>query len=164
MRITRVNPFSKAAFTARSTGTNEVDHQYLNRLLNSPSVGIHRAYRIMSDHYELSNDRKKVNRLGEKEALTHRTEKLYHINSLAAACGYADVELPFSTTSYPPQVPVREYLGFNFELPDAFADDVTETADDADIEELEDFLFGVNLEENTECYHPIQSLQHTEQF
>jgi hypothetical protein len=50
--ITRVNPVTNAAFTARSTGTNEVDNRYLNRLLDTPSVGIARVERLIGDHYE----------------------------------------------------------------------------------------------------------------
>jgi hypothetical protein len=95
VKIHRVNPKTKKAFTARSTGTNEVNHRELNAVLDAPSVGIARAERVMDDLYEASNDRKKVNRLGEQEKPTYRTEKLLFLNSIANSAGFTDVDLPF---------------------------------------------------------------------
>jgi hypothetical protein len=117
--ITRVNPVTKQAFTARSTGTNEVDNRYLNRLLDTPSVGIARAERLIGDHYERSNDRKRCRRLGEKEAISYRTERLYFLNSIAKSAGFTGDDLPV-TVAYPPHMPIVEYMGLRYELPEQF--------------------------------------------
>jgi len=87
--------------------------------LDAPSVGIAQAERVINDFYEMSNDRKLVNRLGMKEQPTYRTDKLLFFNSLASSCGFEDAQLPFEV-SYPPSPPVKEYMGLNFELPAEF--------------------------------------------
>jgi hypothetical protein len=88
VRLHRVNPRNNKTFTARSTGTCEADARQMNSLLNTPSVGIARAERVINDFYEQSNDRKRVSRLGEEQALTSRVERLLLLNSLAEGCGY----------------------------------------------------------------------------
>ena len=119
IKIHRVNPKTKEVKTARGTGGCENDHRWLNDLLEAPSVGIARAERVIDDFYEMSNDRKLVNRLGMKEQPTYRTDKLLFLNSLARSCGFDDAQLPFEV-SYPPPPPLEEYMGLNFELPQEF--------------------------------------------
>ncbi|CAB9518949.1 hypothetical protein SEMRO_976_G226890.1 [Seminavis robusta] len=120
VKIHRVNPNTDKAFTARSTGTNEVDNRALNRLLNSAVVGIARAERVLSDHYEQSNLRKRVRRLGEEEPVSCRLDKMLLLNSFAQSCGYENKDLPAQGITAPPQLPFEEFLGLDFELPDNF--------------------------------------------
>jgi hypothetical protein len=164
--ITRVNPVTKDAFTARSTGTNEVDNRYLNRLLDTPSVGIARAERLISDHYERSNDRKRCRRLGEPEAISYRTERLYFLNSIAKSAGFAGDELPVKV-AYPPLMPLVEFMGLQYELPAAFRENSDTNGDDvifAQEEEdratgdLHNFLTGIDFEEEDEDI-PVDSDQ-----
>ncbi|CAB9530887.1 hypothetical protein SEMRO_3097_G343660.1 [Seminavis robusta] len=119
----RVNPVTGHANSGRSTGTCEVDNRQILNVLNTPSVGIARAARVVGDHYEQSNDRKKVTRLLEPEKLTHRTEKLYLLNSVAKSCGFFDEKLPVKEVFCPDEFPVKEYIGFEHDLPTYFRSD-----------------------------------------
>jgi len=73
--IFRENPKTGKTFTARSTGTCEVDNRHLNRLLDAPSAGLMRADRLIHNCHERSNDNKMVNRLGLDPSGTSGTEQ-----------------------------------------------------------------------------------------
>jgi hypothetical protein len=149
----RVNPTNQKAYTTRSTGTNENDNMQLYRLLNSPTVGIHRAERVISDHYEQSNDRKKVSRLGEHQLCTHRTEKLYVLNSIAVELGFKEDQLPVKeAVSIPTSIDsVTEYIGWLHKAPTIFeavgtGEEEEETNDNVAVEDLANFMAGVNFD------------------
>jgi len=103
----------------------------------------------MGDSYEQSNDRKKVTRLGEEEQPTCRTEKLLMLNSVAKEAGHKGAELPFEKVSCPPTMPLKERIGFEFELPEDFkeSEDITD-------EDLNNFLHGINFEEEDVPINP----------
>jgi len=65
VQIHRKNTTTGKVFSARSAGGNEVDNRHLNPLLDTPSVGLTRAEQTIWTHCDASNDRKRVNRLGE---------------------------------------------------------------------------------------------------
>jgi hypothetical protein len=92
---------------------NKNDNIFLNRLLNTPSVGLPRAKRVISDHYEASNEKKQMLRLGGKEQLRTRTEKAY---------GFSDNELPVEGAVSVPRTldKLQEFMGISYKLPDCF--------------------------------------------
>ena len=152
-----INPTSGKTYTARSTGTNEVDNRYLNRLLNTPSVGTQRADRVTSDHCEQTNEKKRVSRLGEGAALTHRTEKLCVLHSMAVSAGFTDLELPTSTIEIPTELDtLTEHIGMEHELPSHFEEKEDTTADNNDEAlhdeeaqaELAAFMSGIEWEDD----------------
>ncbi|CAB9527948.1 hypothetical protein SEMRO_2110_G315010.1 [Seminavis robusta] len=139
VKMRRVNPKTGRAFTARSTGTNEVDNRVLNDILSSATVGIARAERVLADHYEKSNAKKRVKPLGEEEVVTTRTDKLLLLNCFAKSCGYDRKDLPAQGVTAPPKLPFKEYMGFQFDLPEAFRP-VEASAKDADDDNGEEGL------------------------
>jgi len=147
--IFRVNPKTKKAFTARSTGTCEVDNRYLNRLLDTPSVGLTRADRLTHNYYEQSNDNKMVNRMGINASETSRTEQLGMLHSLAGKCGFHD--FPSKEVQYPSNIDVLDgKIGFDYHLPEAIsearnAEDDGEGDDPDGDEDLVVFLNDVDL-------------------
>jgi len=78
-------------------------------------IGVGLCDRKCSTYFELLNEKKRINRLGEKDYGTHRTETLALINSLASSAGYKDSSLPFPGLSVPslPRAHLREHFGFN---------------------------------------------------
>jgi hypothetical protein len=114
VKIHQVNPVTGKAFSGRSTGTNENDNMFLNRLLNTPSIGLSRAERVISDHYEASNEKKQVSRLGGDEQLTTHTEKAYAINSIAKSCGFSYNQLPIKECVSVPRTlgKIKELVGW----------------------------------------------------
>ena len=155
--VFRVNPKTGKTYTARSTGTNEVDNRYLNRLLDTPSVGLTRADRLIHSYYERSNENKMVNRLGMDPSETSRAEQVSMLHSLSSECGFDD---------FPKKKPVRpgnvdvldERIGFDCHLPAAFA---TSTEDEEEEEDgMADFLDDIfvddaDFEEPAEFDHPV---------
>jgi len=120
------------------------------------------ADRVINDHCEQSNERKKVNRLGEEAPITHRTEKIHWLNSLAVSLGFAKEQLPCDVSIPAKMSELEEHLGVSHELPDVFKDNTVLIADvegepaSEDAEEQEgarqaaeiaEFLQGVNLDE-----------------
>ena len=172
VRIHRVNPKTGKARTGRSTGTNENDNMLVLRTLNSPTVGVARADRVISDHCEQSNEKKKVNRLGEEPAITHRTEKIYWVNSLATSVGFKEEELPYKVSIPTPISELKEHLGLTYNLPTIFqsenllegveeeeGDDgapgnaqrnIEELTDSARQDEMGEFLDGVDFDSDEE--------------
>jgi len=162
VRIHRVNPTTFIARSARSTGTNENDNMQILRILNNPIVGINRADRVINDHYEQSNERKKVNRLGETPAIMHRTEKIYWLNSLAMSLGFTKEQLPYEVAIPTKMNGLEEFVGMSYELPEVFVDNSTLIADvegepasqvmeeqeaEEQAAEISDFLQGINFDE-----------------
>ena len=149
VKIHRVNPRTGEAKSARGTGGNENQHRELNAVLDSPSVGIARAERIIDDCYEMSNDRKMVKRLGMKEQPTFRTDKLVFLNSLAQSCGFKDAQLPFDV-SHPPSPLLVEYMGMSFELPEEFlpskSAEEEEDDEEAGVNDMVQFLEGIDFD------------------
>lgn len=155
VRIHRVNPMNGKAHAARSTGSNENDNVWLNRLLNAPSVGIARAERVASDHCEESNGRKEVSRLGGEEQLTQRTEKPCAINSVATSVGFTGEDLPVTEKVQVPTAmrQLKECIGMEHELPERFnvevddGDDTAEVQEEAAETDLANFLAGIAFDE-----------------
>lgn len=142
----RHNKRTKKTFTARGTGTNEIDNRYLNRLLDTPSVGLTRADRILHDCYERSNDRKLVNRLGQEPRVTSRSEQVGMLKALAKECGFDD--FPEKNPEHPNNVDsLDEKIGFEYQLPaetddnsDAESEEDSEEPYDTDTEDMIDLL------------------------
>lgn len=110
--IFRVNKKTNKTFAARSTGTNEVDNRHLNRLLDTPSVGLTRADHLTHNCCEQSNDNKMVNRLGLDAPETSRTEQIGMLHSLASKCGFGD--FPSKEVQHPSNIDVLdEKIGFD---------------------------------------------------
>ena len=155
----RVNPYTQKAFTVRSTGTNEADNRLLERLFDSPYVGIARAERIILGYYEASNERKAVRRLGAKPSLTNRTESVYHMASMATAAVFTKEDLP-ATMEVAPKAPVKEYLGLNFALPAEFEAAGASTDDEEDRgdsnHDFAQFLAGVDFDLDDVPVNPTQ--------
>jgi hypothetical protein len=91
---------------------------FLNRLLKTPPVGLPRAERVISDHYEVSNEKKQVSRLGAEEQLTTRTEKAYALNSIATSCIFSGSELPIKEAMSVPWSlnGHQEFMGMQYKL------------------------------------------------
>ena len=95
------NPKTNRLYCCRGTNSNETDNLYL-KLLTGHHLGIGRADRLISTYLEISNERKKVNRLGESyDMFCYKTEKLGFINSLYKAVGYDNEALPYPTLQQP---------------------------------------------------------------
>ncbi|CAB9529634.1 hypothetical protein SEMRO_2567_G331470.1 [Seminavis robusta] len=151
MEIHQVNPYTEQAFSSRSTGTNEADNRLLNRLFKeATTVGIARAERITFDHYEKTNDNRAVKRLGAPMPITSHSERVYFMNSVAKSAGFNPKDLPLQV-SYPPSVPVIEYMGYDYELPDCLKEVTTRAEDDVPDggaegrNDFQDFLAGVDF-------------------
>mgnify|MGYP007080208264 CR=1 FL=1 len=150
VQIHRCNPRTGKTFTGRGTGTNEVDNRCLNCLLDTPSVGLTRADRIIHDCYEKSNENKLINRLGKEPEFTAGTEQLQMLQGLAHKCGFPD--FPMKNASYPVNLDnLKETIGFEYHLPDAFIDTPVEEAvddddDDVECDEMAEFLDGLNFD------------------
>jgi hypothetical protein len=160
IRLHRINPVTGKGFSGRSTGTNENDNMFLNRLLNTPSIGLARAERIISDHYEASNAKKEVSRLGGQQHLTNRTEKLYAVNSMHTSCGFPDHDLPVREKISLPRTldEVEEFLGMTYSLPEAFTSKTEEQDDngDASTNDLANFLAGIDFDNDDIAIDPTQ--------
>jgi hypothetical protein len=111
----KMNPTTGKIFCCRGTNSNKNDNLYL-RLLCGKHLGIARADRLISTYLEVSNDQKRVSRLGEgSEAsnITYRTERLAMINSLHVEAGFKEDEPPF-VMSHPAVPPEIQYdIGFD---------------------------------------------------
>jgi len=141
----RVNPKTKKTYTARSTGTNEVDNRYLNHLLDTPSVGLTRADRLIHNYYERSNDNKMVNRLGMEPEQTCRTEQVSMLHSLSSKCGFED--FPKKKPMYPSNLDVLdERMGFDYHLPAVFTSPGNEEEDEEENEDMGEFLDDIDFE------------------
>ena len=112
----QVNPYTKQAFAARSTGTNEVDNRALNHLFDAPSIGIARGERILFDHYERANESRATKRLGAPVPVSSKSERLYFLNSVAKSAGIEEKDLPVKV-SHPPDIGLKEFMGFDYDLP-----------------------------------------------
>jgi len=130
VNLFRTNPLSGKTYCARGTPASEADNYWLNMLAGS-TIGIHRAERLIATFFEMSNERKRVRRLGEVEHPTFRTEVLAFANSLAAAAGVDFV--PFADLAMPTMQPRRflEEIGFAYNLSHKYDGirDVTNPAD-----------------------------------
>ena len=150
VQIHRENPTTGEVRTARSTGTNEVDNRCLNRLLDTPSIGLPRADRVIHNYYEESNDRKFVNRLGQSQGEAKRLEQLQALHGVATACGFQRDEMPFAKDSYPRDLDALvEHIGFEHCLPCSFNEPVTDTVGDdpSATDELRDFLQDIEFDD-----------------
>jgi len=144
----RENPKTGKTFAARFTGTNEVDNRCLNRLLDTPSVGLTRADRLIHNCCERSNDNKMVNRLGLDPSVTSRTEHHTMLHSLSSKCGFED--FPKKKPVCPRNIDaLDERIGFDCHLPAAFTaneeGDVDEEDNDSETEDMIDFLNDIYL-------------------
>jgi hypothetical protein len=161
--IHRINPVNGKGFSARSTGTNENDNMFLNRLLNTPSIGLARAERVISDHYEQSNGKKEVSRQGGPEHITARTEKLYTLNSVAKSCGIKDDDLPVrERVSIPRSLDeVEEFLGMQYSLLEWFRSALSDKEDEGEDgkavdADMANFLAGIDFEHDDVPVDPAQ--------
>ena len=112
----RKNPATGKIYCCRGTNSNETDNLYL-RLLTGNHIGVARADRLISTYLEMSNDRKRMNRLGEMTDLfTHKTETLALINSMARSAGFKDEELPYRSLSTPPTAEDIEAADIGFDI------------------------------------------------
>ena len=108
------NPRTGQFYCRRGTSSIESDHRGLDEMTGT-HIGVGLCDRKCSTYFETLNEKKRVNRLGEKDYGTHRTETLALINSLASSAGFKDDNLPFPGLSVPtlPPKQVREQFGFN---------------------------------------------------
>lgn len=68
----RVNPVTGKLYNCRGTCSNENDNLHIDRLTGN-HLGIQEADRLITTYFEISNDNKRFNRLGEqKDAFTYR--------------------------------------------------------------------------------------------
>jgi len=161
VEIHRVNATAGKAFTARGTGGNEAAWRYVNRLLDTPSIGITRAEQVIHNYFEGDNDRKRVARLGEQPEETSRTEQLQALHGLAARCGFSGSEIPVPEDMCPSDIAdFDEHIGLDYQLPLNFnVDDIREEAidddDDENLEDLADFLKDVEFDPDNE-ENPVQ--------
>ena len=148
VKIHRFNPRTKKTYAARSTGTNENDNRGLNRLLDTPSVGLTRADRLIHNYYEKSNDNKRINRLGESPEQTTRIEQLQMLHGLAKSCGFASDDIPLPA-SFPHSLKgLDEKIGFDCARPSVF-DHPSDMAEDESHEaSMSDFLQDITFEED----------------
>jgi len=153
VKIHRFNQKTKKTYTARSTGTNEVDARELNHLLDQPSIGLTKADRVVGDCCESSNDRKRVRRLGEQEAASSRTETIQALHGMAYQCGFNNDEIGMHAPECPQSLHAfEEHIGFEHRLPKEFDDSIVEEAvDDEDnldvLLELDVFLRDVPFDD-----------------
>jgi hypothetical protein len=138
--LQRMNPCSGIVYTGCSTGSCEVDNRMLNHLLDSSHVAPALAERKIWMHHDHQNERKRVTRLGEREELTLRTEKVALVNSFASEAGFKDKELPFPHLATPRVQHTHEFMDLSYDLPDSFKEDVNPGEEDV----LADFLYGVD--------------------
>lgn len=97
-KIHRCNPKTKKTHTARSTGSNEVDNRCALNSMETPTTSITKADVKFNNHCKGSNDRKRVNRLGEEPQL-HRSEQIQMLHGMAEQCGHEDA--PHGHQSHP---------------------------------------------------------------
>ena len=125
----------------------------------------------MACFFEERNHSKSLNRLGEKDHETCKTEKLLLLNSFAKSVGYPDDELPYSAISAPTinEEYEEEYMGFSYRLATIGATVTNPTQDiqgyeryNADEEEVEETVitFGesddpVQLDDADEGHEPV---------
>ena len=118
LQLHRQNAKTKVMYTARGTSSVENGNLYLDALTGK-AIGIARADRLLGTFFEIDNDRKRINRLGEwagYDIFTHRTERLAMLNSLAKSAGYNDAELPYPDLNLPPllkNVIAKAEMGFD---------------------------------------------------
>lgn len=150
IKIHRVNPTTGKAFTACGTGGNEASWRYINRLLDTPSIGITRAEQVIHNYFEGDNDRKRVSRLGEQPEESSRTEQLQALHGLASKCGFTGDKIPVPQACPTDIADFEEFIGLDYQLPRNFnVDDVREEAiddDDDDLMEISDFLQDVDFD------------------
>jgi len=152
--VHRHNQTTQKTYTARGTGGNEAAWRYINRILDTPAIGLSRADQVINNYFEADNDKKRVSRLGEKPEETSRTEQLQALHRLASKCGFKDDEIPVASINFPTAVDsFVEHIGFEQHLPMDFnVDDVRDNAEDddsaADLEDLADFLRDVAFTDN----------------
>lgn len=140
----RINPTTGKACAARSTGTNEVDNRYLNHLLDSPSIGLTRADMTIWSYCDGSNDRKRVNRLGEAPQDTTRTDQLQALCGLATQCGHGKEDIPIPSPNFPRlMVGHDEYMGFEHELPSEMQEDEINSLDDENTVDSEESVMDL---------------------
>jgi len=154
VQIHRFNAKNKKTYTARSTGTNEVDNLQLHKLLDTPSIGLTRADRLINDYYERSNENKLVNRMGKEPEATSRTGHLQMLQGLADQCGFSD--FPIKKPSYPVNLDsLEERLGFDYHVPDAFREhgivDKAVDDDSDDDHDLANFITGIDFGEDSDA-------------
>ena len=132
--IHRCNQTTGMSHAARGTGGNEAAWRHINRLLDTPSIGISRAEQVVHNCFEGDNDRKRVSRLGEVAEETSRTEQLQALHGLATRCGFAKKDMPVPRDTFPSDIAsLEEHTGFNCQLPKNFnVDDMREEAIDDD--------------------------------
>ena len=120
--ILRINPKSGTVRTCRGTNTNEADNLHIDRLTGN-QIGVKRADRLIGSFFERNNHRKRIERLGEEDYGTFRTEQLALLNSLAVEIGYREEDLPFPNTTHPAEENrFGENLGFNINTPSDIVD------------------------------------------
>lgn len=152
--VHRHNQTTQKTHTARGTGGNEAAWRCINRILDTPAIGLSRADQVINNYFEADNDKKRVSRLGEKPEETSRTEQLQALHRLASKCGFKDDEIPVASINFPTAVDsFVEHIGFEQHLPMDFnVDDVRDNAEDddsaADLEDLADFLRDVAFTDN----------------
>jgi len=118
LQLHRQNPKTNVIYTARGTSSVENGNLYIDSLTGK-AIGIARADRLLGTFFEIDNDRKRINRLGEwagYDIFTHRTERLAMLNSLAKSAGYTDDELPYPELNIPPMlkdVIAKAEMGFD---------------------------------------------------
>jgi len=134
VKIHRYNPKTKKTYSARSTGSNEVDNRCVLNSMETPTISITKADIKFNNYYEGSNDRKRVNRLGEDPQL-HRSEQIQMLHGMAQQCGYSDSDVPYGHKSYPKELMgLDERIGFDYHLPEGFSNE-KETSEDSNVEE-----------------------------
>ena len=111
------NPVTGKFYCRRGTSSIESDHRGLDEMTGT-HIGVGLCDRKSTTYFEMLNEKKRVNRLGETDCGTHRTETLALVNSLASSAGFADDNLPFPDLSVPamPRKEDREFFGFNMPL------------------------------------------------
>jgi len=104
MSVVELHRFNKTTLktcSARGSSSIEVDNRWVLNALNTPSVGLTRAERIIWDYYEASNDRKKIKRLGAVGECATRAEQLQMLHALATKAGFEEADLEVKPPDYP---------------------------------------------------------------
>ena len=144
INLFRVAPNGKVN-VARGTSSNERDNLRIAQLLGTATViGLHRAERLLWYHFEESNHRKAIIRLGLEDNGTYKLEQLHLIKSLAHKAGFSSDVLPYPNLPEPAEVTVEETIGFEYRLPQSLTEDASPLIDDdyvyVDDEATDDWL------------------------
>jgi len=158
IKIHRINEKTGKVYSARSTGSVEVCWRCLHHMLDTPSISFTRAEQTINNYFEMSNDRKKVTRLGQEAEVTTRTEQLQALHAMASRCGFKDSDIPVTdpNLTFPVALDdLEEHIGFECCLPKNFNVDVVQEEacdDDSDgsTDSLADYLRDIDFGDEEE--------------